>query len=116
MIKLNHEMIRESREKMRGGNGEVHFIHLFQKEELKGKCRLFSKITIPPGNSIGFHDHADEEEVYFILKGRAEVQDGNEVREVGPGDAVLTGEGAGHSIKNIGTDSLEFLAVILLYA
>jgi len=116
MIKLNNEMLRESREKMRGGIGEVHFMHLFQKEELKGKCRLFSRISIPPGNSIGFHDHADEEEIYYILKGRAEVLDGDLVREVGPGDAVLTGGGAGHSIKNIGTESLEFLAVILLYA
>jgi mannose-6-phosphate isomerase-like protein (cupin superfamily) len=115
MIKFSTEMAQESREKMRGGFGEIHFTHLFQKEELKGKCRLFSKISIPPGNSIGFHEHADEEEIYYILQGRGEVLDDDLLQKVGPGDAVLTGDGKGHSIKNIGDESLELLAVILLY-
>ena len=42
------------------------------------------------------------------------VDDGEE-RELQPGDAVLTGGGASHSIANIGEETLELLAVILTY-
>lgn len=115
MIKFKNDMVKESRENMRGGVGEINLTHLFKKEELHGKCRLFSKVTIPPGNSIGFHEHKDEEEVYYLLQGHGRVLDDGVEREIGPGDAVLTGGGKGHSIKNIGNKDLEMIAVILLY-
>jgi mannose-6-phosphate isomerase-like protein (cupin superfamily) len=34
---------------------------------------------------------------------------------MGPGDAVVTGGGAGHSLACAGSSPLELLAVILLY-
>ena len=38
-----------------------------------------------------------------------------ETRELGPGDASLTGRGSSHSIENIGDGDLEFVAIILTY-
>jgi mannose-6-phosphate isomerase-like protein (cupin superfamily) len=115
MIKRSADMVKEVRDRMRGGTGSVEFTHVFLKEELTGKARLFARLTLPPGSSIGFHAHDGEEEVFYILSGRGTVEDQGAASEVGPGDAVLTGGGAGHSIANPGTAPLELLAVILLY-
>ena len=115
MIRKNHEMEKEVREKMRGGAGPVEILHIFRSSELKGRTRLFARLRLPEGSSIGFHRHEGEEEIFYILSGTGEVSEGGPSVRVGPGDAVQTGDGGGHSIANAGPGPLELLAVILVY-
>ena len=115
MIKRADQMVSEIREKMRGGEGSVEILHLFKMDEMKGKARLVAKIRLKAGCSIGFHEHNEEEEIYYILSGNGEVNDGGNIAKVGPGDAVLTGNGAGHSITNAGSEPLDFMGIIILY-
>jgi mannose-6-phosphate isomerase-like protein (cupin superfamily) len=115
MIKRSAEMEKEVRERMREGKGTVEILHVFRKEELKGKVRLFARLRLARGSSIGYHVHDGEEEIFYILSGAGRVTDGTEVSTVGPGDAVLTGGGAGHAIENVGDEPLELLAAILLF-
>ncbi|HHV54865.1 MAG TPA: cupin domain-containing protein [Firmicutes bacterium] len=113
MIRKADEMEKETREHMRGGAGTVEFRHLFRESELKGRARLCAHLRLRPGSSIGFHRHDDEQEIFYILSGRAVVDDDGTRREVAAGDAVLTGGGAGHAIEAIGDEPLEFLAIII---
>ncbi|NSW90316.1 MAG: cupin domain-containing protein [Firmicutes bacterium] len=115
MIKRSDEMVKEIRNRMRGGNGDVEICHIFKQDELKGKSRLFAKITLEPGCSIGPHEHVNEEEIFYILKGTATVDDNGKISRLNPGDALLTGGGAMHSIANAGNEILELMAVIILY-
>jgi mannose-6-phosphate isomerase-like protein (cupin superfamily) len=115
MIRKSHEMEKEVRERMRGGAGTVEILHIFRSKELKGRTRLFARLRLAPGSSIGFHQHDGEEEIFYILSGTGEVSEGGPASLVGPGDAVHTGGGAGHAISNPGPGPLEFLAVILVY-
>ena len=115
MIKRQNEMVKEIKEQMRGGKGSVEITHIFMQNELKGKARLCAKITINPGCSIGLHEHVNEEEIFYIIKGKGTLDDNGVTREVAQGDSVLTGGGATHSIENTGGETLEMLAVILLY-
>lgn len=115
LIRKAEEMAIEFRENMRGGAGTVQIKHIFNADELKGRVRLLAEITLPVGGSIGFHQHDREEEVFYFLSGRGRVNDQNIIKEVGPGDAVVTGGGNGHSIENIGDQPLVLMAVILLY-
>lgn len=115
MFRSGQEMAVELRENMRGGQGTIAIKHLFKQEELSGKARLVAEITIPAGGSIGFHQHDQEEEIYYIISGKGNVLDQDVTREVGPGDAILTGGGKGHSVENTGDGPLLMMAVILLY-
>ncbi len=116
MIKRIDEMKTEIREQMRGGKGNVEIIHILNKEEMKGKVRLFAKIVLNPGCSIGTHQHTDEEEAYYILEGVGLVNDDGKEMQVQAGDVILTGDGASHSIENNGDKPLVFMAVVMLYA
>lgn len=115
MIRKSHEMEKEVRERMRDGTGTVEVLHVFRSRELKGHTRLFARLRLPSGSSIGFHRHEGEEEVFYILSGAGQVSEGGVLTAVAPGDAVLTGDGGGHSIANPGPEPLEFMAVILVY-
>lgn len=114
MVRKAEEMEREIRERMRDGKGEVRITHIFKPDELKGKVRLVAEITLEAGCSIGKHEHAGEEEIFYIIEGEATVDDNGEVRHVTAGDAILTGGGGYHAIENTGTGPLRIMAVILL--
>ena len=116
MVRRASEMEKEIGERMRGGDGQVEIMHLFKREELGGKARLLAKVQLQKNCSIGLHPHNEEEEVYYILSGNGMVTDDGKEYAVAPGDAVLTGGGASHSIRNNEDEPLEFVAVILLYS
>lgn len=115
MIRSASQMKEETREQMRGGKGAVGIRHLFEPGEYKGHARLLARVTLPPGASIGLHEHKEEEELFYIVKGRGLVTDEGKTREVGPGDAIMTGGGNSHAIENVGSEELELVAVILTY-
>jgi mannose-6-phosphate isomerase-like protein (cupin superfamily) len=115
MIRQEKDMQQEIRENMRGGNGSVRLLHAFKEDEMSAKTRLCAKIILEKGCSIGVHQHAKDEEIYYILTGTGKVVDENGEHTVKKGDAVLTGNGASHSIENIGEDTLELLAVVVNY-
>jgi len=57
MVKRGTVMEREVRDRMRGGAGSVEILHVFRQDELGGAARLFARLRLPPGASIGHHVH-----------------------------------------------------------
>lgn len=115
MIRKSQDMRKETRENMRGGPGAVEITHLLSKEDFTARLRLCGKLTLKPGAGIGLHEHEGEDEIYIITKGSGVVDEGDGEKPVQAGDAVLTGNGAGHSVRNTGTDDMEIIAIIILY-
>ena len=100
--------------KMFGGAGEVeHHRLLLGAEEMYGKGRLFNHVVIRPGCELGWHVHHGDGETYYILKGRGGYSDNGTLIEVGPGDVMYVGDGEGHSMKAVGDEPLEMIALIL---
>jgi mannose-6-phosphate isomerase-like protein (cupin superfamily) len=115
MIRQPTEMPNEVRPNMRGGEGEVTVQHLFTSPEFGGKVRLCALLTIPPGASIGMHQHAGEDEVYLITRGSGLLTEEGRESCVTTGTAILTGKGASHAVRNDTTEPLEILAFIVQY-
>ena len=116
LLKKKHDMDKEIREKMMNGKGKVEITHILKQEELAGKCRMFAKVKLEPGASIGWHEHKNEEEIYYITQGKALVSDNGIEREIERGDVLLTNNGDGHFIKNVGNEIFEMIAIILLFS
>ena len=113
MIRKAEECKVEYREHMRDGDGTVEITNFITgPEEINGKGRLFAKITLNPGCSIGFHVHEKDAELFYIIKGTAEYNDGGELRTVSAGDVTICPTGTGHGIANKTDEVVEFVAVI----
>lgn len=113
MIKRDGGYSSETRSAMRGGEGEVFIERLWEPGvEMKSGNRLFARMRLDPGASVGFHRHEGEEEVFYILRGEVEADDDGEIVRLKAGDTILTGGGAGHSVKSVGDEPLEMIAVI----
>ncbi|MBQ4337370.1 MAG: cupin domain-containing protein [Lentisphaeria bacterium] len=113
MIRKNGEYRTELRPEMRGGTGTVKIEHLLDEAgELRGLNRLFARLTLEPGTSIGFHEHVGEAEVFVVVSGTGEIDDNGVKGSVAAGDTILTGFGAGHGVTCTGNEPLVMLAVI----
>lgn len=115
MVRRAGSMEVEVRDQMKGGKGTIEVTHLLRQNQLKGKCRFVGSMLIKPGCSIGLHRHDNEEEIYYVIKGAGTVEDNGVRQPIKAGDAMLTGDGASHSIENTGSEDMVVLGVILLY-
>ena len=114
MLYHRNELKAETREKARGGDGTVSFVHLVEgKGAVQGNTSLLAEITMPPGTSIGSHPHTEDIEYYIILEGAGMVDDNGTEKPVVKGDVMITGNGEIHSIRNTGTVPLVFQAIII---
>jgi mannose-6-phosphate isomerase-like protein (cupin superfamily) len=103
----------EKKENACGGKGFITVKKLLDEKQLNGKCGLFGHVTIEPGNSLGYHEHHNESETYYILAGEGEYNDNGTLRTVKAGDITFTPDNHGHGIENKGTENLEFMALII---
>jgi mannose-6-phosphate isomerase-like protein (cupin superfamily) len=67
-----------------------------------------AEATLAPAAGTRRHYHARTEEIYVVLAGAGRMEVDGDVREVGPGDAVLIPPGAWHEIV-AGAEELRFL-------
>ncbi|MDR3139957.1 MAG: cupin domain-containing protein, partial [Treponema sp.] len=72
MVIHRNEMKVEEKEKMRDGNGTVQFTY-FAESGTQKNARMLAELTLPPGASIGYHQHDAETEYFFILSGNGTV-------------------------------------------
>jgi mannose-6-phosphate isomerase-like protein (cupin superfamily) len=69
-------------------------------------------IVMPPGIESGFHFHDEQEELYFVHKGRIEMAfgDGSAIT-VGPGGAVRVDAATHRKIRNTGDEDAVYVIV-----
>lgn len=100
---------------LQNGKGEVQIEPLIGPDELKQAGRLYAKVTLKPGCSIGYHTHQAESETYYILSGEAKYDDNGMTKMLKAGDVTYTALGAGHGIENISDKDLVFIGLILFH-
>ena len=113
MIKKKSEIEGKVVANLRGGIGNVTMFNFLTEQEARGSGRLFARVVIEPGNTIGAHKHEGDMEAYYILKGKGLVSDGGTEVILEAGDCHVCPDGHSHSLKNAGDDPLEFIAIVL---
>ena len=68
-------------------------------------------IVMPPGYEGFFHFHERQDELYFVHRGTARFEVGDEVRELGPGGVCHVESTTPRRVSNAGDDDLVVLVV-----
>ena len=68
-----------------------------------------AEATIEAGEATTRHHHRVSEEIYYLVEGAGEMEVDGDVRQVGPGDAVLIPPGAWHRIAATGDGPVRLL-------
>lgn len=93
------------------GNGDAYKLPV-QIPDQNGAFTMATIISLEKRSSIGYHKHADNEEVYHIVSGTGLYREDGEEREVHAGDVLLCRMGCSHGLTNIGEDNLVLGAFI----
>lgn len=102
-------------ENFKGGTGITELQNFVSPEELgTKKVRMFCKMVLEPGSSIGLHAHEGEDEILYVLKGVGTHHEDGKDELMFPGDAAVCGRGHKHRMANWGTEILECICAIIL--
>ncbi len=85
---------------------------ILDEKALNGKCGVYAEVTLEHGCSLGYHEHHNESETYYILSGEGEYNDNGNLCPVKAGDVTFTPDGCGHGLRNTGLEDLVFMALI----
>lgn len=110
ILKNQDEGIR--REKLGGsGKGQALAFPVAIPDQ-NGAFVMTTRLELEPGASVGYHLHADTEEVYFVMSGEGLYTEEDESRTVKAGDIMLCRMGRSHGIENTGKETLAIGAAI----
>lgn len=98
-----------------GGQGVVEGAFSFTRDQAlpTHAVKEIGWLTIQPGDSIGYHKHEVNEDVYVIVSGEGIFKD-NDGKEslVSAGDITIIRAGESHGLSNRGNEPLVLLNVI----
>ncbi|MBM3834727.1 MAG: cupin domain-containing protein [Verrucomicrobia bacterium] len=91
--------------------GKTHYWHC-RPGMVKDTNLLFVRAQLPPGEAHKFHYHPQMEEILYVLSGTAEQWVEADKRRMGPGDSLYLPAGIIHGTYNVGSELLDFLAIL----
>jgi mannose-6-phosphate isomerase-like protein (cupin superfamily) len=98
-----------------GGKGTMYAEYAFTRDKaLKDQAvKEVSWLRLMPGDSIGYHPHVSNEDVYVIVSGEGSFKDKDgKDKPVKAGDITIVRKGESHGIANTGKEPLVILDVI----
>lgn len=113
MIITPENMETMMEERPENGNGKLLLKKLLPDAVKPSKLRTYACATLEPGAEVGYHVHTGESESYYILSGRGSYNDNGAIKTVMAGDCTFTPSGEGHGIRNVGSEPLVFIALII---
>lgn len=113
MIKHKNEMETVTVENTGNIAGVIKKEVILTPAEMLDKAYMFNVIHLPSGSMIKEHPHFPDAEIYYVLEGEVVVTDNDKTEVLHAGDAVFTGNGDRHSVRNESGRDAKFLACIL---
>ena len=111
MIRGCSEEVRK--DGLRGGQGTAWVRSLISGGERLEGVSFVAFVRLEPGASLGYHDHINEGEIYYILTGAGDFYiSPSESIPVSAGDMTYLKPNQGHSITNSGDEDLVMLAIV----
>ena len=93
------------------GTGAVELYEIWKNSDFKSGIDFFDRVVVPPGSTIGFHKHGENEEMYIVLEGVGlmQIEDGEVT--VGKGDMILNPPGGRHGLINNSGQNIDILVI-----
>ena len=111
----NETLIKGERKEVAGGHGTLYADYAFTRDKaLKDQAvKEVSWLRLEPGDSVGYHPHVTNEDVYVIVSGEGVFKDKDgKDKPVKAGDIMIVRKGESHGIANTGKQPLVFIDVI----
>ena len=111
MIKNYFTAAKQVQESSHEGTGAVDLHEIWKSSDFKSNIDFFDRVVVPPGSTIGFHKHGENEEMYIVLEGKGLMIIEDDEVEVGKGDMILNPAGGRHGLINNSAADIDILVI-----
>ena len=100
MVKKENEIQPIKIEHFKGGRGCVTKLPCIENGDFTANAEVIGQLILPPGASIGYHEHVGNEEMITILSGKGKYIDDGKECVLTAGDVTICNSGHKHSFEN----------------
>jgi mannose-6-phosphate isomerase-like protein (cupin superfamily) len=111
MIKNYLTADRQLQKSSHEGTGSVELYEIWENSDFKSNIDFFDRVVVPPGSTIGFHKHGENEEMYIVLEGKGLMKIEDDEVAVGKGDMILNPAGGRHGLINNSCENIDILVI-----
>lgn len=111
MIKNFLTTNKQIQESSHDGKGPVNLFEIWSKSDFSSKIDFIDRVVVPPGSTIGFHKHGENEEMYVVLEGQGLMNIEGEEIAVNKGDMILNPVGGSHGLVNNSKENTDILVI-----
>ena len=111
MIKNYHEAKKQVMESSHDGSGPVDLYEIWGKSDFQSNIDFIDRVVIPPKSTVGYHRHGNNEEMYIVLSGTADMTIDGEAVTVRKGDMILNPPNGAHGLENTSDDNIDLLVI-----
>ncbi len=94
-----------------GGVGPVSLYEIWNKTDFKSNIDFIDRVIVPPKSTIGYHKHGNNEEIYIVLSGQAEMTIDGEAMIVKQGDMILNRPNGQHGLVNNSNEDIDLMVI-----
>jgi len=94
-----------------GGSGAMRWVRVATGSHLHADWDGVEWVAFQPGGRAGLHTHSHTEEIWYFLRGNAEIELDGERYQVSPGSIVLTPLRSRHALWNTGDEQVEYVVI-----
>jgi len=111
MIKNYLQARKQVQQGSHGGIGPVDLYEIWGKSDFKSNVDFIDRVVVPPNSTIGRHRHGNNEEMYIVLSGQAEMTIEGEALTVQNGDMILNPAHGEHGLTNMSDENIDLLVI-----
>jgi mannose-6-phosphate isomerase-like protein (cupin superfamily) len=89
----------------------IEFRRLLTRSDFATPVDFVDFTVIPPGSTIGLHDHHGNEEIYFIVSGQPRVAVNGEEIRLERGSIAVVHSGQAHQLVNDTDENVEMFVI-----
>ena len=111
MIKNYLETTKQAMDSSHDGSGPVDLYEIWEKSDFLSNIDFVDRVVIPPRSTVGTHRHGDNEEMYIVLSGTADMTIEGKAVTVRKGDMILNPPNGEHGLQNNSDDDIDLLVI-----
>jgi len=94
-----------------GGEGPVDLYEIWGGADFQTAVDFLDRVVVPPGTTVGYHRHGENEEMYILLDGQGTMTIEGEAVAVKKGDMILNPANGAHGLVNDSDGDIDLLVL-----
>ena len=111
MIRNYLETQKQVQQSSHDGVGPVELYEIWGKTDFKSNVDFIDRVVVPPNSTIGYHEHGNNEEMYIVLSGQAEMTIDGKAVTVKKGDMILNPSNGQHGLTNNSVENIDLMVI-----